>query len=130
MGESSLTWTSKLRAGSICVLSFHGRGGIGSGGIPDRDRMREAVRGALTIGAATGLVIDLTDFEYRFGGWITSVPLAATKALGTRRVCLVAVGETAASLRPLWELTCMDRIAPLFDGLDEAVRYILGAEPG
>jgi hypothetical protein len=113
----------------VLVVSFRGRGGVGSYGNPDGERMQGAVRGALAGGAATGLVIDLTGFEYRFGNWIGSVPLVAVKPLGIGRVCMVAVGETAESLQSLWEMSRMDRVVPLFDGLEEAVRYLMGAEP-
>src|SRR5262249_35538300 len=127
---SSLTWTTERREGGVLVVAFHGRGGIGSDGNPDGERMQEALRGALGDGVAAGLGIDLTGFEYRFGDWRGSAPLAAVKPLGIGRVCVVAVGETAAALRLLWEPTRMDRVVPLLGGLEEAVRYLSGSEPG
>jgi hypothetical protein len=129
VAPSSLTWTTERRAGGVLVVSFHGRGGLGSGGNPDGGWMREAIREALADGEAAGLAIDLTGFEYRFGDWIGSVPLVAVKMLGIGRVCVVAVGETAAALRSLWESSRMGLAVPLLGGLEEAVRYLSGSEP-
>ena len=81
-------------------------------------------------GGARGLVIDLTDFEYRFGNWIGAVPLWALRTLGMGRVCLLASGETAAALRSLWEPTQLDRLVPLFGDLRESLGYLSGAEMG
>jgi hypothetical protein len=114
----------------VLVVSFHGRGGIGSDGNPDGERMRAAVRGALEDGPADGLVIDLTGFEYRFGNWIGSVPMAAVRALGIGRVCVVAAGETAAALRSLWEPSRMDRVVPLLGEFEEAVRSLSESQAG
>src|SRR5262245_48429208 len=89
--------------------------------------MREAIREVLAGGAPAGLVIDLTSFEYRFGDWIGAVPLAAVRLVGMGRVCLLAAGDSAAALRWLWEPSRLDRIAPVFGQLPEALQYLSGS---
>src|SRR5262245_46935446 len=118
--QPSLTWTTERRAGGLLVVSFYGRVGLGSDGNADGQRMQEAIREALNGGAIRGLIIDLSLLEYRFGDWIGAVPLGAVKRLGKGRVCLVAIGETAAALRSLWQLTGMGRMVPLVEGLSAA----------
>jgi hypothetical protein len=109
-------------------VAFQGRGGIGSEGNPDGDRMREAIGEVLAEGTPAGLVIDLIAFEYRFGDWIAAALLVAAKLAGRGRTCVLATGETAAALRSLWEQNRLDRIVPVFGQLPEALRYLSGAK--
>lgn len=90
--------------------------------------MQAVLHGALEGAGAAGLIVDWTDFEYRCGDWIGSVPLPAVQRLGIGRVCLVAQGATAAALHPLWEMSGMDRIVPLFEEVGEAERFLAGPE--
>jgi len=123
---NSLTWTTERRAGGLLVVSFYGRVGLGSDGNAHGHQMQEAIREALTSGATSALIIDLSLLEYRFGDWIGAVPLQAVKQLGIGRVCLVAAGETATALRALWESSRMGRVVPLVAGLEAAEQQLSG----
>lgn len=70
------------------------------------------------------IVIDLRDFEYRFGDWIAAAPLTAARTLGQGRVCVVATGETATAFRSLLEWSKLCRFIPLFGELAEAMLYL------
>src|SRR4051794_13462050 len=94
-----VTWTVEPLGGGLLRVSFVGCGGVGSDGNPDGESMRGAIREALAAYGPGGLIIDLRGFDYRFGNWIGSVPVVALKPLGSGRVCLVAAGESAESLR-------------------------------
>jgi len=97
---------------------------MGSDGNPDGERMREAIRAALTHHAPNALVVDLCDFEYRFGNWIGPVPFQASRSLGPGRVCVLTTGETAAALATLWEVNKLAQIIPLVSELGEALAYL------
>ncbi len=125
---SPVTWITSYLPGDVLQLTFRGRGGIGSAGNPDGEQMREAIQAAVADKAPAGLVIDLTEFEYRFGDWIGDLAVAAVKVVGTGRVCLLATGETAGALRSLWKPSRLDRIIPVFGQMPEALRYISGVE--
>jgi len=62
-----LTWTTEFRADGVMIVSFRGRGGVGSAGNPDGAVMRQAVIAALAGDPPTGLIVDFTHFEYSFG---------------------------------------------------------------
>ena len=82
-------------------------------GNPDGERMRAAVHEVLTTKHPTGLVVDLSAFEYRFGDWIGLVPLAAMRVVGVGQVCVVACGETGTALGKLWEVSRLGDISVL-----------------
>jgi hypothetical protein len=124
MDESPLTWTTELLPGGILRVAFMGRGRVGSEGNPDGDRMREAIHDALAAYNPTALVIDLRRFEYCFGNWIAAAPLAALRALGPHRVCVLVTGETATALHRLWESVSLQQIVPLVGELADALSYL------
>src|SRR5687768_9550120 len=125
---SLVTWTTDDLPGGMLRVAFQGRGGIGSEGNPDGERMREAIGEVLAGGTPAGLVIDLTAFEYRYGDWIAAALLVAAKLAGRGRVRVLATGETAAALRSLWEQNRLDPIVPIFGQLEDALLYLSCAE--
>jgi hypothetical protein len=123
MSARNLTWNSEQLPEGVLRLAFAGRGGIGSEGNPDGEQMREAVRQVLATHSPVGLLIDLSDFEYRFGDWIVSGPLAALRTLGRGRVCVLANGDTGVALRDLWDICRLGQGIPLVGERGEARRY-------
>jgi hypothetical protein len=83
-----------------------------------------AVREVLAAHHPTGLVVDLSAFEYQFGDWIGSVPQAAIREVGVGRVCVVASGETGTAVGSLWEVSHLGRLIPLFASLEEALAHL------
>lgn len=117
----SLAWDLEQLPDGVLRVAFSGRGGIGSEGNADGERMQDAIREALARCRPRALVIDLCDFEYRFGNWIGAAALTALRALGRGRVCVLASGKTAAALRPLWEGSKLDHLIPLVGEPREAL---------
>jgi hypothetical protein len=97
---------------------------MGSDGNRDGEEMRKAIRAALAEYGPAALVIDLCDFEYRFGDWIGSAPLTALRPLGRGRVCVLTTGATSAALHSLWEFSKLSQVIPLVGELDETLRYL------
>lgn len=124
MPDPHLTWSAEHFPDGILRIAFAGRAGIGSDGNPDGEWMRRAIREALAEYRPASLVIDLRNFEYRFGDWIGAVAVTALVELGTNRVCLVASGATAAAMHSLWTIGKLDRLSPLFGELSEARSYL------
>lgn len=127
MSTRNLTWNTEQLPDRVLRLAFVGRGGIGSGSNPDGKLMREAVRQEVAAHSPVSLVIDLSNFEYRYGDWIVSVPSAALRALGLGRVCVLATGDTGAALRTLWDICRLGQAFPIVGESDEARRYFLEA---
>jgi hypothetical protein len=67
MSTPSLTWGVGQLAQGVLRVAFTGRGGPGSEGNPDGERMREAIREVLPEHRPAALVIDLRGFDCRFG---------------------------------------------------------------
>src|SRR5262249_46280630 len=128
MGGPAIAWTSEVLPGDIVRVAFTGQGGIGSGGNPDSERMCAAVREVPTAHHLTGLVVDLSAFEYQYGDWIGAVPLAAVRAVGAGRVCVVASGETGTALGSLWDVLRLGQVVPLLASLEEALAHL--SQPG
>jgi len=126
--DETVTWTSQRRESGVLVVSFHGRGDIGSDGNPAGRKMREAMREEIAASSPAGVIVDLTDFEYRFGDYIGTVPLTAAKLLGIGRACVVARGETGAALQSLWDYARLDKNVPLFAALEDAEKYLSKSE--
>ena len=113
MAAQPLTWNTEFLPDGVLRVAFVGKGGIGSDGNEDGERMQQAIRDILAEQGPAGLVIDLCNFEYRFGDWIGSVPLQGLRELGRGRVCVLTTGETAAALGSLWEFSKLDQLIPL-----------------
>jgi hypothetical protein len=123
MNATHLTWKAEVLPGGILHLMVAGRGGIGSAGNPDGARIGQWIRRVLMEHHPCALVIDLREFEYRFGDWIAAPPLAALRSLGPGRVCLLADGETLVALRSLWTFAKLDRFIPVVEQLPDALAY-------
>ena len=124
MAKFAIAWSSEILPCGTGLIVFTGHGGDGSCGNLDGALMRAAIRSVLATMQPIGLIVDLSSFEYRFGDWIASVPLAAVPTLGIGRVCVVAGGETAAALNRLWEVSRLGSAVLLFGNLVEALRYL------
>jgi len=124
MSSPPLTWNAEKLPDGVLRVAFAGRGGLGSDGNQDGERMREAIREVLAVHGPTALVIDLSGFTYTFGNWIGAVPLTALEALGAGRVCVLATGNTAGALHSLWALAKLDAVIPLFQELSGALAYM------
>jgi hypothetical protein len=121
-----VSWTVEPREGGLLLIAYLGHSGEGSAGIPDGHRMHRAVREAVEAEPRpSGLILDLRAFDYRFGDWIGTLPLAALKRLGPGRVCLLADGPPAESLRALWEASRLSRIVPIFADEREAIGFLV-----
>lgn len=131
MSDPTITATVEHLTGGVLWVKFVGRGGVGSEGNDDGRRMRQLLGDALSAGSATGVIIDLTGFDYRFGEWIGSVPVDVLRRFGPKagRVCLVATGRTAEALLPIWTLTKWDRVVPVFGDVTRAVRHLTESPP-
>jgi hypothetical protein len=81
-----VTWTIEPIAGGLLCVAFEGCGGIGSDANPDGELMRRPTGEVVAEYSPTGLMIDLRGFDYRFGDWIGTVPIAALKPLGLGHV--------------------------------------------
>ncbi|MFO0849860.1 MAG: hypothetical protein U0871_15095 [Gemmataceae bacterium] len=128
MIDTAVAATTEHLPGGVLWVKFTGRGGMGSDGNDDGRRMRQLLSEALSAGPATGVIIDLTGFDYRFGNWIGSVPLDAVRRFTPKfgRVCLVATGPTAEALLPMWTVTKFDRVVPMFGDVDHALHHLTG----
>lgn len=125
MHEQTLAWGTEQLPEGVLRIAFTGRGGFGSDGNSDGERMREAIRGALAQYSPKSLVIDLRDFEFSCGDWICPVLIQGMRSLGPRRVCvLTSGGESAAALTSLWEITKLSQLIPFFSELGEALAYL------
>jgi hypothetical protein len=124
MAARPLTWNTEFLPDGVLRVAFVGQGSIGSDGNEDGERMRQAIRDILARYGPARLVIDLCNFEYRFGDWIGSVPLQGLRALGPGRVCVLTNGETAAALGSLWEFSKLGQLIPLVSDLREALLYL------
>src|SRR5262245_31790197 len=81
MATRSLMWNAEQLPQGVLRVAFTGQGGIGSEGNQDGQHMTEAIRQALAEYRPTALIIDLCDFEYRFGDWIGSPAVTAMQTL-------------------------------------------------
>lgn len=125
-----VSWTVEPMAGGLLRLAFAGRGGWDAEAHAVGERMKGAVREALSAHAPSGLILDLREFAYGTGDFLAVAALTALRPLGPGRVCLVADGATAESLSELWRVTHLDRILPVFRNLDEAARSLARPEGG
>lgn len=124
MSPLSLTWDVEVLPDRILRLAFAGRCGAGSLGNADGESMQGAIEEAITASAPAALLIDCSALQYSFGDWMFGVPLRAVRRLGAGRVCVLAVGETAAAMGALWALAQAAPIAPLFQDRRDAIAFL------
>jgi hypothetical protein len=124
MSSAPLTWDAERLSDGVLRLAFAGGGGLNPEGYQDHGRMREAIREVLAVHAPLALVIDFSDFTYRFEDWIIGEAIMAHCALGAGRVCVLATGKTGAALRRVWVNARIDAVFPLFEELSDALAYL------
>jgi hypothetical protein len=110
----------------VIRVSFAGTAGSGSEGNHHGAQMRAVVEGAVGSDELCGLIIDLRRLDYEFGDWIGSCCLHARRR--GCRTCLVAAGRTWECLRPLWELSGLNALVPVFQTLAQAEDYVVWDE--
>lgn len=124
MDRAPINWTTEAFTSGVVRIAFTGRGGIGSEGNADGRRMCDAISEVLSAQRPTGLIVDLSGFEYEFGNWMGSVAFSAYETLGKGRACVVASGSTGTALASLWEFGKLHLLLPLFATLDEAREFL------
>jgi hypothetical protein len=124
MNGDDLTWRTALLPADVLQVAFAGKGNSGSEGNADGNQMSRAIQSLITDHRPKALLIDLTDYEYRYGDWIAAPALLAMRLLGRGKVCLLATGATGVAVRSLWSASRLDRLLRIVADVTEGVAYL------
>lgn len=113
--------TSELSPGYIRI-AVSGVAGIGSAGNQHGDQIRDVIQDAVACGSPHGILVDLREFQYRYGNYLCTA--VATKVSCRNGICVLASGSSFVALRELWNLSGWHKVAPLFDDESQAVQHL------
>lgn len=122
--DSMFAWDQDYPAKGVLRVAFSGPCGVGSAGNRDGLRMRQIILEAVAASMPDSLILDFCALRYQFGDWIPGTAIEAMRQLGIGKVCVVATGESAISLRSLWYFAKLDHVIPLFETLNDAMEVL------